>query len=97
MISQIGFVSDFGKLKRLGNDLLSHALRRSTIGAVGFHGPVRDGMGCFTNAIITKSFKPTNIKIYTSKFIINDFQKPNFKCSGLTATRDMMNSSQSSN
>ncbi len=32
---------------RLGDDLLSHALRRSTIGAEGFHGRVRDGIGCW--------------------------------------------------
>ena len=30
-----------------GGDLLSHALRRSTIGAKGFHGRVRDGIGCW--------------------------------------------------
>ena len=30
-----------------GDDLLSHALRRSTIGAEGFHGRVRDGIGWF--------------------------------------------------
>ena len=33
-------------LRRPGGDLLSHALRRSTIGAEGFHGRVRDGIGC---------------------------------------------------
>ena len=32
--------------RRPGDDLLSHALRRSTIGAEGFHGRVRDGIGC---------------------------------------------------
>src|SRR5436853_4388955 len=32
---------------RLGDDLLFRALRRSTIGAEGFHGRVRDGIGCF--------------------------------------------------
>ena len=32
---------------RLGGDLLSHVLRRSTIGAEAFHGRVRDGIGCF--------------------------------------------------
>src|SRR5437867_13081709 len=32
---------------RLGSDLLSRVLRRSTIGAEGFHGRVRDGIGCF--------------------------------------------------
>ena len=40
----IGFVSR--PLQRPGGDLLSHALRRSTIGAEGFHGRVRDGIGC---------------------------------------------------
>ena len=30
-----------------GGDLLFHALRRSTIGAEGFNGRVRDGIGCF--------------------------------------------------
>jgi hypothetical protein len=29
-----------------GGDLLFRALRRSTIGAEGFHGRVRDGIGC---------------------------------------------------
>ena len=32
---------------RPGGDLLSHVLRRSTIGAEGFHGRVRDGIGCW--------------------------------------------------
>ena len=33
---------------RPGGDLLSRVLRRSTIGAEGFHGRVRDGIGCLT-------------------------------------------------
>ncbi len=33
---------------RPGGDRLFRALRRSTIGAEGFHGRVRDGIGCFT-------------------------------------------------
>ena len=41
-------------LARFGNDLLSHALRRSTIGATVLNGRVRDGIGCFTRAMITK-------------------------------------------
>ena len=49
-----GFVSDF---RRPGGDLLSHALRRSTIGAEGFHGRVRDGIGCRTLAITTRPAK----------------------------------------
>ena len=34
-------------LGRPGGDLLSRGLSRSTIGAEGFHGRVRDGIGCF--------------------------------------------------
>ena len=34
------------KIKRPGSDLLSRALRRSTIGAEGFHFRVRNGIGC---------------------------------------------------
>jgi hypothetical protein len=44
-------------LGRPGGDLLSHALRRSTIGAKGFHGRVRDGIGWDTLAITTKPSK----------------------------------------
>ena len=44
-------------LGRLGGDRLSHALRRSTIGAEGFHVRVRDGIGCFTFAVTTKPSK----------------------------------------
>src|SRR5262249_37513890 len=33
-------------LGRPGGDLLSRVLRRSTIGAEGFHGRVREGIGC---------------------------------------------------
>ena len=40
---------------RPGGDLLSHALRRSTIGAEGFHGRVRDGIGCSPLAMATRS------------------------------------------
>ena len=36
-----------GRFGGPGGDLLFHALRRSTIGAEGFHGRVRDGIGCF--------------------------------------------------
>jgi hypothetical protein len=42
-------------LGRPGGDLLSHVLRRSTIGAEGFHGRVRDGIGWDTLAIATRS------------------------------------------
>src|SRR5690625_4162700 len=44
----LAFVEGLGGLGRPGSDLLSHALRRSTIGAEGFHGRVRDGIGWVT-------------------------------------------------
>ena len=37
-----------------GDDLLFPRLSDSTIGAVGFHGRVRDGIGWVTDAIATK-------------------------------------------
>ena len=40
---------------RPGGDLLSRALRQSTIGAAGFHGRVRNGIGWGTCAITTWS------------------------------------------
>ena len=44
-------------LTRFGNDLLSHALRRSTISAAALNCRVRDGIGCFARAMITKPKK----------------------------------------
>src|SRR5690625_1869273 len=41
-----------------GGDLLSHVLRRSTIGAAGLNGRVRDGTGCFPRAVTTRPWKP---------------------------------------
>ena len=40
---------------RPGSDLLSRALRQSTIGAEAFHGRVRNGNGCSHLAITTRS------------------------------------------
>ena len=42
---------------RFGDDLLSHVLRRSTIGATALNCRVRDGTGCFARAMITKPRK----------------------------------------
>ena len=44
-------------LFRSGGDLLSHVLRRSTIGATALNGRVRDGIGCFARAMSTRSDK----------------------------------------
>ena len=47
----------WGRLFRFGGDLLSHVLRRSTIGAAALNGRVRDGIGCFARAMTTKPGK----------------------------------------
>ena len=39
---------------RFGGDLLSHVLRRSTIGVTALNGRVREGIGCLAVAIATK-------------------------------------------
>lgn len=39
-----------------GGDLLFHRLSDSTIGAEGFHGRVRDGIGWFTDAMATRQW-----------------------------------------
>lgn len=44
-------------LSRFGGDLLSHVLRRSTIGVLALNGRVRDGIGCLANAMTTKPRK----------------------------------------
>src|SRR3954468_15946448 len=43
-----------------GGDLLFHRLRDSTIGAVWFHGRVRDGIGWVTDAMATKLWGQRN-------------------------------------
>src|ERR1700761_2831299 len=47
-----------GWMGRPGGDLLSRALRHSTMGAGEFHGRVRDGIGCRLPAIATRSSNP---------------------------------------
>ena len=48
---------DCAFLSRSGGDLLSHVLRRSTIGATALNGRVRDGIGCFARAMATRPGK----------------------------------------
>ena len=50
---------------RPGNDLLSHALRRSTIGAEEFNGRVRDGIGFRLLAKITEPAKGSKVEANT--------------------------------
>jgi hypothetical protein len=47
-----------GWIGRPGGDLLSRALRHSTMGAGEFHGRVRDGIGCRLPAMATRSSNP---------------------------------------
>ncbi len=52
-------VNGFGNIhaapaSKPGDDLLFHYLSNSTIGAVWFHGRVRDGIGWVTDAMVTK-------------------------------------------
>src|ERR1700759_5441580 len=49
-------------LGRPGSDLLSRILRYSTIGAEGFHGRVRNGIGCTPFATTTGSSKHTGTR-----------------------------------
>ena len=51
-----GFVSILSRAPaaKPGDDLLFHRLSDSTIGAVWFHGRVRDGIGWVTDAMVTK-------------------------------------------
>jgi hypothetical protein len=44
----------FARAAMPGDDLLFHCLGSSTIGAVRFHGRVRDGIGWVTDAMATK-------------------------------------------
>ena len=67
---------------RPGNDLLSHALRRSTIGAEEFNGRVRDGIGFRLLAIITE---PANHRRVTAEYTrVFDQSPPRPECSGVT-------------
>ena len=46
------------RIGRPGSDRLSRVLGRSTMGAEGFHGRVRDGIGCWPLAKATRSSDP---------------------------------------
>ena len=55
-VSMRGFVSYWREksLIRFGGYLLSHVLRRSTIGVEALNGRVRDGIGCLATTMTTK-------------------------------------------
>ena len=47
-----------------GGDLLSHVLGRSTIGAEGFHGRVRDGIGCLAPRHNHQTSQATRLRMH---------------------------------
>ena len=53
----------FSFLIRSGGDLLSHVLRRSTIGVLALNGRVRDGIGCLATTMTTKPRKKPNNRV----------------------------------
>ena len=72
----------FDAFRRPGNDLFSHTLRCSTIGAGGLHFRVRDGIGCFSPAIAARSSERAAVA--------------STSCAGLAAAHIGARSSQSS-
>ena len=86
-------------LVRFGGDLLSHVLRRSTIGVTALNGRVRDGIGCLAVAMTTKpdqrpgAFGAPNISVVPSAVGYVRF----LRARGVVPCRFWIRSSQSSN
>ena len=59
-------------LREPGGDLLFRVLRRSTIGAEGFHGRVRDGIGCFAPRYGHQAFQKAVISNQNRSLILPD-------------------------
>jgi hypothetical protein len=59
----MGFSSFAAPASKPGGDLLFHCLSNSTIGAVWFHGRVRDGIGWVTDAMATKLWSRRNNEV----------------------------------
>ena len=59
--------------KRPGNDLLFHTLRCSTISATELHVRVRNGVGWYICAIITRPFSLTTLKRKIIQIIAYDY------------------------
>ena len=53
---------DLCRLSWPGGDLLFRGLSRSTIGAAGLYGRVRDGIGCFPRAMATRPTQTTDMQ-----------------------------------
>src|SRR5215203_7133900 len=75
-------LSEILALGRPGSDLLSRALRHSTIGAESFHGRVRNGIGCSPFATATRSSKRAEV-------LKSRAQKPFSGCRPLHGTNEI--------
>ena len=53
-----------------GGDLLSRALRHSTMGAAGFHGRVRNGIGWGTRAVTTRPTRHPAASLLGWRFVL---------------------------
>ncbi len=69
------------EINRPGSDLLSRDLSQSTIGASGFHGRVRYGIGCGSAAVTTGSINlnPSSLNKELSKRYTQDLYLRNDK------------------
>jgi hypothetical protein len=77
-------VGVFGWIGGPGGDLLSRALRHSTMGAGEFHGRVRDGIGCRLPAKATRSSNPPwrRLSVYRRQFAVVRCQTTGVEGSG---------------
>ena len=69
-------------LFRSGGDLLSHVLRRSTIGATALNGRVRDGIGCFARAKATRPEKKRDRRSLSGILSKDAFKEEDLSSSG---------------
>lgn len=67
-------------LSRSGGDLLSHVLRRSTIGATALNGRVRDGIGCFARAMATRPGKKRSALRLSPQVVQGDAEEDDRVC-----------------
>ena len=81
-------------LTRFGGDLLSHVLRRSTIGATALNGRVRNGIGCFARAMTTKPRKKHVSKSRISRCMLSILSSTGSNQAYRTISIGQLNASQ---
>ena len=81
VVMSAGIVSErCAFLSRSGGDLLSHVLRRSTIGATALNGRVRDGIGCFARAMATRPGKKRSALRLSPQVVQGDAEEDDRVC-----------------